>query len=105
MIYPISFIVKIIMNKRNVTENLGNIFKSVDMFGSAVGFKVKGRSVFKTAIGAIMSILILATVGTYGLVKFTKMYNKLDTSFQSSVDKQETSQNYTFGETEFFISF
>ena len=89
-------------------SKLGEIVKSVDMFGTSVGFHVRGGDAFKTWFGAFLSIIIIySSVVVYGSSKFTKMYDRLDTTHQQSALKEGTlngsEYNFTFTEMDFHI--
>ena len=89
-------------------SKLGEIVKSVDMFGTSVGFHVRGGDAFKTWFGAFLSIIIIySSVVVYGSSKFQKMYYRLDTTHQQSALKEGTydtsKYNFTFSEIDFQI--
>ena len=45
-------------------------FKSLDLFGKSLTFKVKGKEKFTSIPGALLSILVLSVTLTYGKGKF-----------------------------------
>ena len=52
-------------NRSNFSK-LGAIYKSSDMFGTSVHFTVNNGSVFKSFLGATLSLMIIAVVLIYG---------------------------------------
>ena len=69
-------------SKHNIKSQLGGFYRSFDLFGSPVGFKVDNKDSFTSIMGATMSLLIAAIILTYGSGKFLKMSERADTSFQ-----------------------
>ena len=78
---------------------MGDIYKSSDLFGSSVHFTVNNGSVFKSFLGATLSLMIIAVVLIYGQGKWVKMINRADTTFQQST--ADIRLNNTLGELEF----
>ena len=52
--------------KRSNMSKLSDIYKSSDMFGSSVQFTVNNGSVFKSALGATLSLIIIVVILIYG---------------------------------------
>ena len=52
------------------------------MYGEDVSLYVNGESNYRTVLGAVMSLVTLFFVSTYGAVKINKIMNKLDTLHQ-----------------------
>ena len=81
--------------------------KSIDMFGSSIGFKINGQEQFKTFCGSCVTVLIIFTALFYSSNKYTNLWNRLDTKYQSSIDAKgiELDRNFTLAELEFNIAF
>ena len=93
--------------KINIKKSISNGFKSLDLFGSTIGFQIRGNEAYNTIPGALISLIIYVIVLIYGTNKFFKMYNNLDTNFmqETKAGHIEMNRNFTFGEMEFNIAF
>ena len=85
-----------------------NTFKSVDSFGSGVGFSVKGDGSFKTGLGAVITLIIYVIVGIYGFQKINVLKGRTGTAHtellrENIIDPNETilmgdiDANFAFG--------
>ena len=61
--------------KNKLTES----FLSIDNFGSSVNFLVKGSTTYKTAIGAMITIIISLIFTVFGITKFLLLYGIQET--------------------------
>ena len=73
-----------------------DIFKSVDSFGSGVGFSMKGDGTFKTSFGAFLTLIIYVLVLAYGAGKYSVLTNKADTAHQEILRENVVDSNQTF---------
>ena len=58
---------------RSTWNTINDRFKSLDLFGTTVGFQIKGNDTFNTIPGAILSLFCYTIVLIYGGTKFIKM--------------------------------
>ena len=76
-----------------VRHSFGSAALSLDLFGQGVGFSVNGKGTFKSFIGLVFSIGILATVLPFGLNKFIKCMEHSDTLHQESISQGHVDLN------------
>ena len=55
-------------------------FKSIDSFGSGVGFSIKGDGSYKTGFGAVITLIIYVIVGVYAFQKANVLEGRTDTA-------------------------
>ena len=68
-------------------RSLSSAALSLDLFGQDIGFSVNGNDTYKSYIGLIFSIGIIATVLPFGLNKLIICMNHSDTLHQDSISK------------------
>jgi len=65
--------------KQRVSQ-IGQGFKSMDMFGEGVALNISGETKFQTCFGALLTLLIFGLSLTYAGYKFFSLVYKEDTS-------------------------
>ena len=68
-----------------VRQSFGSAALSLDLFGQGIGFSVNGKGTYKSFIGLVFSIGILATVLPFGLNKLIICMEHSDTLHQESI--------------------
>ena len=90
------------MGVKSVTK----YFKMFDLYGESVGFTIdKGNEKYRTVIGAVLSIVVLAAVASQSIVKFEVLVNRSDTNYQEFLVDQEENKVLTFENTNFNLAF
>ena len=70
-----------------IRPSLSSRVLSLDLFGQGVGFSVNGKDSYKSFIGLLFSIGILATVLPFGLNKLIICVDHSDTLHQESISQ------------------
>ena len=77
-------------------QKVTDTFKSIDSFGSGVGFSVKGEGTFKTGLGAVITIIIYVIVLYFGADKYGVLTSKGDTTHQEILFENVVPPTTTF---------
>ena len=65
---------------------LGDLFKSIDLYGESIGFEIGGESSFTSYLGAFVTLIILVITFSYAIQCFETMRFYQDTTHLSSLD-------------------
>ena len=69
---------------------ISKYFKIFDLYGESVGFSFEdGNAKFKSVIGAVLSIVVLAAVAIQSVEKFDVLVSRGDTNYQEFSFKRE----------------
>ena len=88
-------------------EKVSGYIKSTDLFGSSIGFLIKGDSTLNTWMGTFLSLAIFAVVALYATKQFEVLTAKTNTTFlltnePNAIDMQT---KHTFEDLNFNIAF
>ena len=90
-------------------DQLGNGYKSIDLYSQTVNFNIKGKQSHKSFIGAFVSTFVVLLVFFYGLDKFKIMLDRSDTNYTEvhniNEDVESSQREFTFEETNFDVAF
>ena len=62
-----------------VTKKIRDTIFTLDLFGQTIGFRIDGKSSYKSVQGFVLSVGILVTVFIFGANKFLKCFDYQDT--------------------------
>ena len=62
-----------------MAKSLGRVFREMDMFPMFISLKYRGHNSFKTICGAVMTIVTIVTVLTYGCLRIFEMSSSINT--------------------------
>jgi len=66
-------------------------FKSLDMFGHPIGVNFKGSEVYRTKLGALVSLIAYTIIGTYAVIKTLRLVSRDNPEKQSLIEVLNTS--------------
>ena len=86
---------------------LSSIFRSFDMFGKSVGFRIEGKETHGSYIGAILTILVIFVTLSYAFRRFDILSSYGDTTHQVSQEANEYSKDspLAFADTSLVFNF
>ena len=79
--FILTYIVQRLVNvkpKETRCENASRRFKDLDQFGQEVHLTFKGADTFKTTLGAIVSIIIIMILTSFGFFKAQNLINRVN---------------------------
>ena len=87
-------------------NKLTDRFLSIDGFGSSVNFLVKGNTTYKTAIGALITIVIFLIFTVFGVTKFLLLYGIQETKHTTLLKERiiPGDQSFNMSSTNFNIA-
>lgn len=83
--------------KASISAQIGDLFKSFDIYGEKISLTYKGEDSFKTFPGAFASILVISIVLVFGVYRSFIMVNRInpDVSKKSFLRDLNVAENYS----------
>ena len=85
------------MSRHSARPSIASKLIELDSFGTRVEFNFGRRSkVFKTRLGATISVFIYILMAIYGMKRFYKFYTRNDTIIFESIQNNYLHEDYEF---------